>query len=240
MGLCIGIGPADPGHRGIAGLVALPEAAEGEGGSRHFLAAEILAPLQSHGLPQLMGDAQTVQDAGIQCDLIRRLGHLPGGGGGIGMPGVGVIGPADLHRLPSQLLVFRKAQHDAAAQLRHIRVTGDQVGLLLGQSPHGGLGIVTGLAEGHLHQVAAHALGQGEQGGEHHSGEQDRQNCHQIPAPVRTEHPFGQYRNRTKDQLFFHTIRPPYCATIRPSSMRITRSAMAAISGLWVIITMVW
>ena len=156
------------------------------------------------------------------------------------MPGVGVIGPADLHRLSSQLLVFRKAQHDAAAQLRHIRVTGDQVGLLLGQSPHGGLGIVTGLAEGHLHQVAAHALGQGEQGGEHHSGEQDRQNCHQIPAPVRTEHPFGQYRNRTKDQLFFHTIRPPYCATIRPSSMRITRSAMAAISGLWVIITMVW
>ena len=97
MGLLIGIGPADPGHRGITGLVALPEAAESEGRGGHFIATEVPAPLQGHGLPQLMGDAQPVQGAGIQGDLVRRLGHLPCGGGGIGVLGVGVIGPADLH-----------------------------------------------------------------------------------------------------------------------------------------------
>ena len=126
------------------------------------------------------------------------------------------------------------------AQLRHIRVTGDQVGLFLSQPPHGCLGIVAGLAEGHLHQVAAHALGQGKQRGKHHGGEQDRQHRHQIPAPVGAEHPLCQDRDGAKHRLISHAVRPLYCATIRPSSMRTTRSAMAAISGLWVIITMVW
>ena len=33
---------------------------------------------------------------------------------------------------------------------------------------------------------------------------------------------------------------PLYCDTMRPSSIWITRSAILAISGLWVIMTMVW
>lgn len=78
------------------------------------------------------------------------------------MLGVGVIGPTDLHGLAGKLLVFGKAQHDAAAQIHHIRVVGNQVGLFLGQPPHRGLGVVAGLAEGHLHQIAAQGTGSDE------------------------------------------------------------------------------
>ena len=87
--------------------------------------------------------------------------------------------------------------------------------------------------------VCAHSLGD-KQSGKHHSSEQDRQHRNQIPAPVRAEHPLCQDRDGAKHRLIFHAVRPLYCATIRPSSMRTTRSAVAAISGLWVIITMVW
>ena len=76
--------------------------------------------------------------------------------------------------------------------------------------------------------------------GEHHGGEQDCQNCHPDSGPGSC----GTFAWSVpgigrKIDCFFILFAPPYCATIRPSSMRITRSAMAAISGLWLIITMV-
>ena len=131
-----------------------------------------------------------------------------------------------------------KAQHDAAAQFHHIRVIGDQVGLLLGQPPHRGLGIVAGLAEGHLHHILTHTLSQSKKGSKHQCSHKNGQYGHNVPTFVFSEHPAVQCFDWMK--YFSHSKAPPYCDTMRPSSIWITRSAMRAISGLWVIMTMVW
>ena len=47
-------------------------------------------------------------------------------------------------------------------------------------------------------------------------------------------------RRRMQPRLETFMAIPPYRVTIRPSSMRTMRSAIWAISSLWVIITMVW
>ena len=96
-------------------------------------------------------------------------------------------------------------------RIHHIWVVGNQVGLFLGQPPHRGLGVVAGLAEGHLHQVAAHALGQGKQGGEHHGGEQDRQNCHQIRPRLVRNIRFVNTGMGRKIDCFFILFAPLLC-----------------------------
>lgn len=78
-----------------------------------------------------MRDAQAVQCQGVQRDLVCRLRQVSGGGEGVGVLRIRLICPANLHRPAAELPVFRQPQHDAAAQLLHIRVVGDQVRLLL-------------------------------------------------------------------------------------------------------------
>ena len=57
---------------------------------------------------------------------------------------------------------------------------------------------------------------------------------------VRLARRLRRARVRTHLRLETFIPSPPYRVTMRPSSMRTMRSAIWAISSLWVIITMVW
>ncbi len=98
-----------------------------------------------------------------------------------------------------------------------------------GTSPH--------LPEVGLLEPVADGQGDGEQGGEEHRGQGDGQHGDEIR--VRAARRLFQLRRRIHFLFAIHSG-APYRATIRPSSIRTMRSAVWAISSLWVIITMVW
>ena len=199
------------------------------------MVGQIFAPFQRYGLSQFMRDAQAIQCDGIQRNLIGSLGHLTGGRCCKAVGRIAVVGPADLHLAAGQLIVFSKAQYDTFTQLLYIRMGSQFLCLFWGNVLKAGLCVIAGLAEGHFHQILIHALGQSKQCSEHKCSHQDSQNCHQIAALIFAEGALIQHPDGIKFSflvLLGHSAHHLYCATMRPSSMRITRSAICAISGL--------
>ena len=186
---------------GVGGFIPLPEADEGEGGRDFFIGIQILPPLQRDRLPQLMGDSQAVQRSGIQSGLVRCLRHPACGGCGEGVGRIAVVRPADFHGRSGKGGIFCKAENDAFSGSRHIRMGCDPCCLLLSKTADGSLRIASGLPEGHFNHVPVQALGQGEQGGKHQSGQDDGENGRQIPASVIPKGAASQHPDRR--QFFF-------------------------------------
>ena len=76
------------------------------------------------------------------------------------MDGIAFICPADFHLAARKLCVFSDAEDDARPHFSDIRVGGKEGCLFFRNIPKRSLGVVSGLAEGHLYDIFAHALGQ--------------------------------------------------------------------------------
>ena len=181
-----------------------------------------------------MGDAKLIQHDIIQRNLVRRLRHSARNGLCKRMFRIALIRKTYLHLSPRQLFSLSNPYNHTVACLGYVGMSRDLRCLLLGNALKRSLPIISRLPESHLDYIPAHALAQHKERGKHQRRQNDGQHRHQIAPFVLPESSPVQNKNRSEIHLA-----PSFPVTIFPSSIRITLSACTAMSGLWVIITMV-
>ena len=119
----------------------------------------------------------------------------------------------------------------------YLRMGGNGLGLFLGNFLESTMTVATDLTEG-VHFIAGiHGHCYREQGGKQQRCQHDGGNGDQIPLPGGKQG-FEAQAADAATVFHIHGCYPRFA--MRPSSMRMIRSAIWAISSLWVIMTMVW
>ena len=137
-----------------------------------------------------MRNAQPVQQDRIHCDLLCRLRHSPHRRLCKGVLCVAFIRITHFHLSARQSLTLSQACDDTVTHLGHIGMCRDLLRLLFSDAFKGNLRVISGLPEGHLHQILVHTLTQHKECCEHQCGEHDRQHGHQIASLIVPEYSF--------------------------------------------------
>ena len=218
------------------GLVIFPPAAKSEG-----LGGLVSVHIEGHGelVPQLRLHTQQFQHPQVRGGLVGVLLRKPSLNGHaehpVSLVGVGV---AHLHMALVEGNIGGHPQEAAQAPILDEGIVPQLIELRLRQVFEAAVGPTTRLTEVGLLEPLVDGEGDGEQGCEENCGQGDGQNGDDIPCPGCLEGLPAQPPDTRSVGYLDHGHHP--LVTMRPSSMRMMRSAIWAISSLWVIITMVW